>query len=252
MKTISIINNKGGVGKTTITLNFGYELTNIFKKKVLLIDLDGQSHLSMSLTDMSFDKSVVDVLLGRCSINKAILKTEYDNLDILPTTQVLYDIPKVLIENVNTKELLRNALSEIKNDYDFCIIDNAPASDLNTQIALVASDEVIVPMNIDAYGVWGLNQITKDIQEAREINPALYFLGCLLNKYKNRETGIAFKKEMNELEQYPIFKTCIRRSDKMEDTTFERIPVAQYSSRSAGSVDFRKFTREYIEGKMYT
>lgn len=249
MKTISIINNKGGVGKTTTALNFGYELAVNFGKRVLFVDLDGQGSLSQILQqeDIPYQTTVADVLLGKVAAKKAICETPYENLHIIPAGSSLDDIYESLTSDI----VLKDALYALEDEYDYCIIDNAPAISIGTYNSLMASDEVLVPMCIDVYGFWGLNRITNVIQEVRQKNQSLYFLGCLITQYEKNDLTQNVKQQLENQENYPIFDTAIRRSKKVCSSTFERQPISIHSKRSATSVDYHKMTKEYLEGKLY-
>ncbi len=249
MKTISIINNKGGVGKTTTTISLGYEFSQQFSKRVLLIDLDPQGNLSRFFEANEALPNIAHVLLGGVSAREAIQHTKYKNLDIISCNEDLKTACEALnIQGGNT--ILRSVLSEVNNEYDFCIIDNAPALGVSTDNALAASDEVVVPICIDTYGFWGLDKILRDIEKARQVNPALYFMGCLVTRYRNDEISQEVTKQMGEQDAYPVFKTKIRESDTVRRSVFHSQPVTENSLRSGAAVDYRKWAKEYIENNL--
>lgn len=251
MKTISIINNKGGVGKTTTSINLSHIFSKYFNKKVLLLDLDGQANASKFFEVTEPKKNnISDILTERIDIRNAINHTQYENLDIITADSDLRTAYELIQEDDSILEknmILKNALSGVQSDYDFCIIDNAPSLTIGTDNALVASDEVIVPMTIDIYGFWGLNQLTDIIQKARETNPSIFFRGCLVTKYIKNETSKEYQDILKGQKNYPVFDTHIRNTDKMSESTFYREPIAEYSRRSAAAVDYMKLAEEYLK-----
>ncbi|MCM0760488.1 ParA family protein [Sporomusa sphaeroides DSM 2875] len=249
MKTISIINNKGGVGKTTTTINLGYEFSQHFGKKVILTDLDPQSNLTKFFGIDESSLTIAHVIFGAANLRQAIQQTKYQNLDIIPACEDL----KVVWDKVNTpggETTLRNILAEIESEYDICIIDNAPALGISTDNALVASDEVIVPICIDTFGFWGLDKIMRDIERARQINPSLYFDGCLITRFTNDEISQEVTRQMKQQETYPVFTTHIRESKTVKRAAFAGQPITENSLRSGAAVDYRILAQKYIENNL--
>jgi len=250
MNTISIFNNKGGVGKTTTSINLSYNFSKYFDKRVLLLDLDGQANASKFFEIAEPKKhNISDILTERLDIRNAINHTQYENLDIITADvnlRVAYELLQADDSIIEKNMILKTALSGVQNDYDFCIIDNAPSLTIGTDNALVASNEVIVPMNIDIYGFWGLNQVTDLIQKARETNPALFFRGCLITKYVKNAKTEEYREGLKNNENYPVFDTHIRKTDKMSESTFYREPISEYSRGSAAAVDYMRLAKEYL------
>ncbi|AIF52022.1 ParA family protein [Pelosinus sp. UFO1] len=250
METTSIVNNKGGVGKTTTAVNLSHILSQYFNKKVLLIDLDPQGNATKFLEMQHHNVTIANVLTERIDIRNAIYHTEYENLDIITANKELKDAFEIITKDDNIigkNMILKNALSQVQNEYDFCFIDNSPYLTIGTDNALVASDEVIVPLNIDIYGFWGLNQLTDLIQTARETNPSLFFRGCLVTKYVKDETSEEYREGLKNQDNYPVFATHIRDTKKMRESTFSKEPIAEYSRRSSAAVDYMKLAEEYLK-----
>ena len=249
MKKISIINNKGGVGKTTTSINFGYEFSQHFDKRVLLIDLDPQANLSKFFDANEELPNIAHALIGEAKIRDVIQHTNYKNLDIIPTgEELIIACEELAVPGGNLA--LRNILAEVQEDYEFCIIDNAPALGISTDNALAASDEVIVPICMDTFGFWGLDRIMRDIEKARIVNPTLYFDGCLVTRYKNDDVSQEVAKQMKEQETYPVFPTRIRETDVMPRAVFAGQPIIENSLRSGAAVDYRLWVKEYIESNL--
>lgn len=250
MRTISIMNNKGGVGKTTTTINLGYEFSQNFGKRVVVLDLDPQANLSRFLGADESKPNIAHGLIGDALIREIIQKTKYENLDVIPASEDL-SVACELLRFEGAELVLRNMLESIQDEYDYCIIDNAPALGISTDSALVASDEVVVPICIDTFGFWGLDKILRDIEKARQHNPELYFHGCLVTRYRNDEISNEVTRQMKEQETYPVFSTHIRESDKVRRANFAGQTVIENSLRSGTAVDYRQFAKEYIENKLY-
>lgn len=249
MKKTSVVNNKGGVGKTTTTVNISHILSQHFNKKVLLIDLDPQGNATKFLEMQHHNITIANILTERIDIRSAIYHTAYKNLDIITANETLKDALEFISQDDNIIEknmILKNALSQVQHEYDFCFIDNAPALTIGTENALVASDEVIVPLNIDIYSFWGLNQITDLIQTARETNPDLLFRGCLVTKYVKGETSAEYREGLKNQENYPVLETYIRDTEKMRESTFCKEPITEYSRRSSAGVDYMKLAKELM------
>lgn len=252
MKTISIINNKGGVAKTTTTLNLAYELTKNFGKKVIVIDLDPSGNLSQNLRqDEEPQITIANVLMGGANIKSAITKTKYENLDIIQAGKSLEIVNKEL-EKAGSTEILRDAIISIQDDYDYCIIDNAPAITKATENGLVASNEVLVPMCVDAYSIFGLGRIAEAIQEARKINPTLYFLGVLITRYqKNNDEDVKkVETDIYSQKQFPVISTKIRTSPKAAGSNVNLKIVTETSKRSSTAIDYHKVATDYLSGKL--
>lgn len=250
MKIISIINNKGGVGKTTTTINLGYEFSQNFNKRVILIDLDPQANMSKFLSGYGDMPTIAHILLVGAPIREVIQPTKYRNLDIVPASQDLKTAWESLVSIPGGNLVLRNIIEEIQDDYDFCIIDNAPARGISTDNALAASDEVIVPICIDTFGFWGLDNIMRDIDKARQVNPKLYFDGCLITRFTNDEISQEVTRQMKEQETYPVFATHIRESKTVKRALFAGQPITENSQRSGAAVDYRLWAKEYIENNL--
>lgn len=249
MKTISIINLKGGVGKTTTAVNLAYALGEEMNYHILLVDNDKQGNASQHYGVHSYDaSSVADIFEGRTSYgDDAITGTGYDNIDMIPANMDLLDANLHLIYNdVPQHHLLRDSLCAVQDDYDFCIIDNAPDINMTTINALAASDFVVVPVNSDAYATDGIDRMMDIISDARKFNPDIVLAGCLLCKYQNNAANQQMLQFLQSYSQYHVFDTKIRLTPKIDESTFYRAPVFDYSPRSAATADYREFAAELL------
>lgn len=253
MKTISIINLKGGVAKTTSSVNIAYILNAVHKKKVLLIDNDKQGNASKFFNRHSYDKaSVAEVMVVRDIDTAAVIQhTDYGGLDIITANMNLSKAnQKVLLDQSCIQQTrFKRALRQVAGQYDFCIIDNAPDINISTINALAASDDVLVPITIDDFSLDGLEELTEQIENAREnLNPALCFRGCFITQYDRlNEADQQGEQYLQICNKYPLFDTHIRRTAKMKPSTFERKPILLYSSHCGAAQDYKKLVEEYLK-----
>ena len=201
MKTISIINLKGGVAKTLTADSMAHVLATLHNKRVLLVDNDKQGNTSKAFGVHSYDdKSISDVLTARrLDPREVIKKTRFENIDVMPANMTLIRANmEVLMDSTRPQQTrLRSALNAIaeENFYDFCIIDNAPDINISTINALVASDDVIIPIKIDKYAFDGLEELKEQIEDTRDdLNPRLRLAGCLITCFIRADAGSRAKR----------------------------------------------------------
>ena len=265
MRVISIINLKGGVAKTTTTVNMAYLLAKR-GYKVLLVDNDKQGNASKAfgLYDPEDHNNVARVMLEAVPLIDLAASTQYKNLDIVPANMDLLEanlrviadvsrpqqtrIKKAISKKSIERELQGEETTNAAEEYDFIIFDNAPDVNMSIINALVVSDDVIVPVEIDQYSFDGLDILLEQIAAVKEdFNPALSFRGCLITKYRQREEVQAQGAEVLK-ERCNVFSTKIRRTeDKPKESTFAKIPLVEYSVRCGASQDYKKFVTEYLE-----
>lgn len=265
MRVISIINLKGGVAKTTTTVNMAYLLAKR-GYKVLLVDNDKQGNASKAfgLYDPEDHDNVARVMLEAVPLIDLATSTQYKNLDIVPANMDLLEanlrviadvsrpqqtrIKKAISKKSIERELQGEETTSAAEEYDFIIFDNAPDVNMSIINALVVSDDVIVPVEIDQYSFDGLDILLEQIAAVKEdFNPALSFRGCLITKYRQREEVQAQGAEVLK-ERCNVFSTKIRRTeDKPKESTFAKIPLVEYSVRCGASQDYKKFVTEYLE-----
>jgi chromosome partitioning protein len=242
MKTISIINLKGGVGKTISAANIGHILATVHNKRVLMIDMDKQANLSRFYGADGIISTIGDVLLWRNNpITEDIRWTDYKNVGLIAANMEMIStmLKPIAFDTLNKK------LRKIDDIYDYCIIDNPP--DINTGVgnALMASDAVIVPVTADNNAVDGLNEIAQQIGHIRDSGKKLS-LYCLFTRYQNnalnREALDALKRS-----EYPCIETVIRYSVKAAESINKRVPIYDYSRRSNASKDYLQLVSELIE-----
>lgn len=254
MRVLSIINLKGGVAKTVTSTVFAYILSAHCGYKVLLVDNDKQGDASRQLRRRSVTSRGIEEIMTRRNpdMKRLIQKTEYDNLDIITSNMKLLkaNLEVILDQQRPQQNRIKKALDSVATQYDFCIIDNAPDINISTINALVASDDVIIPLEIDDNTTEGLPELIEQIENIKEdLNENLTLQGCLVTKYDARNEAHVQGEELLRTMNYPVFDGHIRVSKKVSESTFNREPVFLYSRRAAASVDYMKAVGEYL-GKM--
>lgn len=251
MKTLSIINLKGGVAKTTSSVNMAHILAAVHGYRVLLVDNDKQGNASKILNRHGYDKpGVAQVMTDRkIEPSEVIQNTEIENLDIITANMNLLTANiEVMLDQSRPQQIrFKKFFEKISDQYDYCIIDNAPDINISTINALVASDDVMVPITIDDFAIDGLEELKEQIDNTREdLNPDLVFCGCFITQYdRTNEADIQGEAFLKTLD-YPLFKTHIRRTPKMKPSTFARMPILEYSPTCGASIDYKKLVEEWL------
>jgi len=248
-KIIAIANQKGGVGKTTTSVNLAASL-GVLEKKVLLIDADPQAN---STSGLGIDVEAVEIgtyqLLEHTNTAKeAIIKTNTPNLDIIPSHIDLVAIEIELVDKESREYMLKKALEDIKNDYDFIIIDCAPSLGLLTLNALTAADAVIIPIQCEYFALEGLGKLLNTIQSVQKIhNAALDIEGLLLTMYDSRlrlsnQVVEEVQKHFNDM----VFKTIIQRNVKLSEAPSYGENIINYDASSKGAANYLSLAKEVI------
>jgi chromosome partitioning protein len=247
---ISVANQKGGVGKTTTTINLSASLASI-NKKILLIDLDPQGNATMGsgVDKHNLENSICEVLLNESSIANSIIKTEH-GYDILASNSDLVAAEVSLINEENNQVKLKNILAELpENAYDFILIDCPPSLNTLTINAFVSSNSVIVPMQCEYYALEGLSSLINTIDTIKEsFNPDLKLMGLLRTMYDKRN-NLANEVSMQLLEHFPqqVFKTIVNRNIKLAEAPSFGIPVYGYAKSSKGSIAYISLASEVLK-----
>lgn len=249
MKTIAVINMKGGCAKTTTTVNMAHILAKDYGKRVLVIDNDKQGNLSKACGVWSYDNlSLADVLTGEAGITEVIQTTQNPLLNAVPANMHLLTANLMVIKDEEREQatILKNQLEEVADAYDYCIIDCPPDINISVINALVAADEVIIPIKIDGYAFDGMDELEEQINNAKQLNPKLKLRGCLVTMFYNRDV-CRQGEEWLQNQRYPVFKTHIRRTEKADEVTFTNESLMEYSPRSGAARDYKAFVKEYLE-----
>ena len=247
MKKVSIFNIKGGVAKTTSTANLGACLSQQGKK--VLLDLDSQSNLTKLFKTYSIeDLSISDVLLDKnLDIHKAIKRTDFENLDIISANiNLTFTERNILLDETRSQQdRLVIALSQINDEYDYCLIDCPPILNIITVNALCASDEVFVPIKIDKFALDGLEYLLDRISEIKEnFNSNLNFKGCFITMDTATTVNKVIKQELKKLLGDKMFDTTIKQNVKVIESTFDECPVVFSNKKARASINYRDLCKE--------
>ena len=255
-KIISLVNQKGGVGKTTTSINLSASLA-VLGKKVLLIDLDPQGNTTtgVGINKADIENSIYDVLIDKCEISKAIVNTRYKNLYVLPATINLAGLDMELIEKSQNNPLfqkgaqLKNHLENIKNSFDYIIIDCPPSLGLITTNALTASNSVIIPVQCEFFALEGIMQLLNTIMLAqKKLNPNLQIEGVLLTMLDSRTNlGIEVVDDIRKFFKEKVYNTIIPRLIRLTEAPSHGEPIIVYDPKSRGSEAYLNLAKEVIE-----
>ncbi|MCY9738075.1 ParA family protein [Paenibacillus alvei] len=251
MKTISIINLKGGVAKTISSVNIAHILATVHGKRVLLVDNDKQGNASKMFGLHSYSSpSIADVMTERNpNMNDIIVSTSYAGLDVIPANMnLLRANMQVLLDTSRQQQTrLGNALKQVADRYDYCIIDNAPDINISVINALVASHDVLIPVKIDKFAFDGLAELKEQIENTRdELNPNITIRGCFVTCYQRNEVNMQGEEWMKAQKDFNVFQTHIRKTEKVDESTFACMPITEYSRRCGAAMDYLKLVSEYL------
>ncbi|ARS35316.1 ParA family protein [Pontibacter actiniarum] len=247
MKTnvVAVINQKGGTGKTTTTINLGSALSKL-GKKVLLLDLDPQSNLSYSLAVTTPAATLADVFQGEKSINDVLV--ERDGLWVVPGSNELVDIEISLVTQPEREKFLKSILAEVKG-FDFILIDCPPSLSVLTLNALTAAQEVLIPLQMEVLTLQGLDQIMNTIKKVQKtFNPQLKVKGVVVVMFDvRRKLSLEVLEYLQENVREKIFRSQIRMNVKLAEAPSFGRSVLDYDGSSNGAKDYRALAEEYLE-----
>lgn len=249
-KIIAFSNQKGGIGKTTSSVNVAASLA-VLGKKVLLCDLDPQGNATsgVGISKKGDIPSIYDVLVDEKKIADVIIKTEFENLWIAPSNISLAGAEVEVVDEEKRESLFKQQIESVKNDYDYIIVDCPPSLGLLTLNALVAADGVIIPMTCEFYALEGLSQLVMTVRRVKKsYNPSLEVTGILITMYDKRLN--LTRTVLSEIEKYykdRIFDTKITRNVRLTEAPSYGMPVYYYDKSSKGADQYLAIAKELLK-----
>lgn len=248
-KVITIVNQKGGVGKTTTVINLAASLA-LAEKDILVIDTDpqGNSTSGLGISRDDLDKSLYDVYAGRCEISNALKMTAVDHLNILPSTIDLLGVEVELVGKEGRESVLYNAMNSIRNRYRYIFIDCPPSLGLLTLNALVAADSVIIPVQCEYYALEGLGLLTRTLSLVRgSFNPDLEIEGIVLTMFDSRNNlSQEVAREVRKHFGDKVYTTIIPRNVTLGEAPSYGKPALLYDARSKGAQSYLSLAKEIL------
>ena len=248
-KIVSVANQKGGVGKTTTAVNLSTLLAKK-GKKILLIDTDPQGNATSGLgIEKNVELSTYDLLITEAKAKDVIQDTPIKNLDISPSNINLAGAEVQLVSMMSREQRMKEKLEEVKDEYDYIIIDCPPSLGLITLNAFTASDSVLIPVQCEYFALEGLGQLLNTVELVRKhLNKNLYIEGALLTMYDIR-TNLANQvvREVKKFFQNKVYKTVIPRNVRVSEAPSYGMPISVYDPKSKGARSYEKFTREFLK-----
>jgi len=253
MRTIAVANQKGGCGKTTTAINMAAAFA-MLGNQVLIIDLDPQAHTTLGLgrDPDALDKTVYDAITNaQILMSRVVVSTKVKGLDLAPSNILLSGIEFELVTLYGREYILSQQLGCVNSDYDICVIDCSPSLSLLTLNALVASTDVVIPVQTHYYALEGLRQLLETIEIVKErFNHGLKILGVLLTFVEGRTTlSKQVQRQMRDFFGDLVFDTVIHRTVRLAEAPSAGEPILTYAPKSRGTAEYMALAEEIRDGK---
>lgn len=249
-KIIAIFNQKGGVGKTTTSINLSAGVGRL-GKNVLLVDLDPQGNATsgLGIDRSSIDKQLYDVLSDDIDIDRAIYKSSAENVSILPSNSDLAGLEVEFAREGNWEKQLKEKLEDIKGNFDYIFIDCPPSLGILSVMGLIASNSVIIPIQCEYYALEGVSQLFKTIERVRaSYNPQLEIEGVVLSMFDGRTNlSIQVVEEVKEYFKSKVYMSIIPRNVRLAEAPSYGLSIMDYDDKSKGSQAYRDLSEEFLE-----
>lgn len=249
-KVIAIANQKGGVGKTTTNVNLSASIGQM-GKKVLVLDLDpqGNSTSGYGIEKSEVETTIYEVLLNNDSIRDAIIKTEFDNIDIVAAATELAGAEIEFTDIPEREYILKKAINEVKDEYDYIFVDCPPSLGMLTINCLTAVDSVLIPIQCEYYALEGVSQLMGTISLIKKsLNPNLEIQGVVLSMFDGRANlSIQVVEEVKKYFKGSVYTTLIPRNVRLAEAPSHGKPVIYYDSRCKGSIAYLELAEEFID-----
>jgi len=249
VKIIAFCNQKGGVGKTTSTINLATAFA-VMGKRVLLIDMDPQGNAGsgLGLNKYRVEKSIYHALIGEVTLKSIVRKTDIENLYIAPSNRDLIGAELELVSAFAREVKLKNALHGVSEDYDFVLIDCPPSLNLLTVNALSSADSVVIPVQCEYYALEGISELVHTIDLLKQnLNPDLQIGGIILTMFDSRNNlSHQVAQEVRNHFKDRVFETVIPRSVKLSESPSHGLPIQLYDSKSKGAESYQQLAQEMI------
>jgi len=248
-KIIAVANQKGGVGKTTTSINLGASLAAA-KRRVLLVDLDPQGNATMGsgVDKRNVERSSYEVLMGESSVEQVVVAVEHSSYSLLPANADLTGAEVALLEEIGREMRLRQALKPVRDNYDYLIIDCPPALSMLTVNALVAADSVMIPMQCEYYALEGLSALLETVEKIRSLlNPNLRVEGLLRTMYDPRNNlSTQVSQQLVKHFGTKVYSTVIPRNVRLAEAPSHGLPALLYDRNSSGALAYLALAGEIL------